>query len=49
MATKLKAARICMEAGCDMVIANGAQPAQLYDILDGIPTGTRFVARRMDT
>ena len=48
MATKLKAARICMEAGCDMVIANGAQPTQLYDILDGIPTGTRFVARRTE-
>ena len=46
MATKLKAARICTEAGCDMIIANGAQPTQLYDILDGIPVGTRFLARR---
>ena len=48
MATKLKAARICMEAGCDMVIANGAEPAQLYDILDGRPVGTRFVGRRQE-
>ena len=46
MATKLKAARICTDAGCDMVIANGAQPTQLYDILDGNPVGTRFLARR---
>ena len=46
MATKLKAARICTGAGCDMVIANGARPDQLYDILDGVPTGTRFLARR---
>lgn len=46
MATKLKAARICTDAGCDMVIANGAQPTHLYDILDGNPVGTRFLARR---
>jgi len=44
MATKLKAARICTEAGCDMVIANGAKPALLYDILEGKETGTRFLA-----
>ena len=44
MATKLKAAKICTEAGCDMIIANGAKPALLYDILDGKPVGTRFIA-----
>jgi glutamate 5-kinase len=45
MATKLEAARICTESGCDMVIANGAQPEQLYDILEGKPVGTRFLAK----
>ncbi len=42
MITKLRAARIAGEAGIDMVIANGAQPDLLYDILDGKPVGTRF-------
>ena len=46
MVTKLQAARMCMEAGCDMVIANGATPEVLYDILAGKETGTRFVARK---
>lgn len=45
MATKLSAARIAMEAGCDMVIANGAQPEKLYDIVAGKNIGTRFVAK----
>ena len=44
MKTKLSAARICTEAGCDMIIANGADPALLYDIADGKPLGTRFLA-----
>ena len=35
MATKLSAARIAMEGGCDMVITNGAYPERLYDILEG--------------
>lgn len=47
MATKLHAAKICMEAGTDMVIANGANPEILYDILDGRQIGTRFAARRL--
>jgi len=42
MVTKLQAARICMECGCDMVIANGNKPNNLYDILDGKDVGTRF-------
>ena len=42
MATKLKAARIVTDAGCDMIITNGSNPAVLYDILDGKRTGTRF-------
>jgi glutamate 5-kinase len=44
MQTKLRAARITTEAGCDMIIANGAEPNLLYDILDGKPVGTKFYA-----
>ena len=42
MVTKLQAANICMQAGCDMVIANGSRPDNLYDILDGKSVGTTF-------
>ena len=42
MVTKLRAAAIATEAGCDMVIANGKKPEALYDILDGKAVGTRF-------
>lgn len=45
MATKLKAAAIATDAGCDMVIANGANPSKLYDIVEGKPVGTRFLKR----
>ena len=44
MQTKLRAAKITTEAGCDMIIANGAEPQLLYDILDGKPVGTKFYA-----
>ena len=44
MKTKLHAAKICMDGGCDMVIANGSTPELLYDIVDGAPVGTRFLA-----
>ncbi len=33
MKTKLRAAKICTENGCDMVIANGENPESLYDIV----------------
>jgi glutamate 5-kinase len=46
MATKLSAAKICMEAGTDMIILNGARPNVLYDILDGKSAGTRFIGRK---
>ncbi len=46
MRTKLRAAQICNEKGCDMIITNGATPAVLYDICDGGAVGTRFVAPR---
>lgn len=47
MATKIKAAKIATEAGIDMIIANGKDPSVLYDIVEGKPTGTRFVARKV--
>lgn len=42
MATKLQAAQICMQCGCDMIITNGNDPLSLYDILDGKHIGTTF-------
>ena len=42
MVTKLRAAQICLSCGCDMVIANGHNPENLYAILDGRNIGTRF-------
>ena len=42
MSTKLQAAKICTEAGCDMVIANGAYPHLLYDIAEGKSVGSKF-------
>ncbi len=44
MVTKLKAAKVCMEAGCDMVIANGTRPSDLYEIAEGEAIGTRFLS-----
>ncbi len=44
MATKLSAAQIATGAGCDMVITNGKRPQDLYDIVEGKPVGTRFIA-----
>ena len=43
MATKLTAAKIIMDAGGDMVIANGEDPHILYDIVEGKGIGTRFI------
>ena len=42
MVTKLQAAKICMGCGCEMVIAKGNNPTNLYDILDGKEIGTKF-------
>lgn len=42
MITKLNAAKICMECGCDMIITNGNNPASLYDIVEGKQMGTKF-------
>ena len=45
MVTKIHAAKICMDAGMDMIIANGSDPSILYDIFEGKPIGTRFVGK----
>ena len=42
MITKLQAAKICLDCGCTMVIANGNDPDNLYAILDGKEIGTIF-------
>ena len=46
MMTKLSAARIAMDAGCDMVITNGKRAESLYDIVMGKEIGTRFLAQK---
>lgn len=45
MVTKLHAAEICLSCGCDMVIANGNRPENLYDILEGRSVGTTFTRK----
>ncbi len=47
MVTKLRAAEICLGCGCDMVIANGKDPENLYAIADGKAVGTRFTEKRL--
>ncbi len=46
MITKLIAAKKAMNAGVDMIITNGERPEVIYDIIEGIPVGTRFVAKK---
>ena len=46
MATKLRAAQMVMEQGCDMVISHGEHPELLYDLVEGKPVGTRFCAKK---
>jgi glutamate 5-kinase len=45
MVTKLEAARMCRDAGIHTVLANGADPHILVDILAGRTLGTLFLAR----
>ena len=45
MTTKLSAAKMATAAGTDMIIANGERPELLYDIAEGKPVGTRFIAK----
>ena len=46
MATKLRAAKLVIARGCDMVIANGDHPEILYPIVNGEAVGTRFLGVR---
>ena len=46
MQTKLRAAKIATEAGCDMIIMNGDDPENLYNIVDNKPIGTRFYSNK---
>ena len=46
MKTKLHAAQIATNEGIDMVIANGADPLKLYDIIKGEAVGTRFIGKK---
>ena len=45
MVTKLEAAKICLNCGCDMIITNGNNPTNLYDIVDGKAIGTTFTGK----
>lgn len=45
MASKLSAARNCLENNIDMVITNGSNPAIIYDVLDGKDVGTYFIGK----
>lgn len=46
METKLRAAQTATVAGTDMIIANGENPEILYNIVDGVPFGTRFYSNK---
>ena len=48
MATKLQAAKMATQGGCDMVIANGSNPNVLYDIIEGKNCGTRFIGKKVN-
>ena len=48
MITKLEAAKICLSCGCDMIITNGSEPTNLYDIMDGKAVGTTFTEKNDD-
>lgn len=47
MITKLHAAKICLNCGCDMIITNGNNPSSLYDIVDGKSVGTTFTEKEL--
>ncbi len=46
MATKLRAAKIATDAGCDLIIMNGDDPEKLYTATEGKKIGTRFYSGR---
>jgi glutamate 5-kinase len=48
MITKIKAAKMTTAKGIDLVIANGDNPSNVYDIVEGKDVGTRFIAKKVD-
>ena len=44
MKTKLKAARICADAGCNMIIASGFSDNSIVDAVNGEDIGTLFIS-----
>ena len=46
MATKIGAAQMVTQSGCDMIIINGSKPELLYDIVEGKSAGTLFKGNR---
>ena len=44
MITKVNAAKIAMESGCDLIVAGGSDPDVLYDVVEGKSVGTRFIS-----
>lgn len=46
MITKIQAAKIACDAGCDMLIVNGKDVHVIYDIIDKKVVGTLFKAKR---
>jgi glutamate 5-kinase len=45
MVTKIAAAKLCNNAGIDMIIAKGEEPSIVIDILEGNDVGTLFVGK----
>ena len=48
MKTKIQAAHLATSQGIDTIIANGKQPAALYDIIRNKTAGTLFVGRKAE-
>ena len=46
MATKLGAAKICMDNGINMAIINGSRPQDLYELTEGKTAGTMFIGKK---
>lgn len=45
MVTKLNAAKLCLENGIELIIANGSRPYNIYDIFDDKQVGTKFTVK----
>ena len=46
MSAKLDAATVAVNAGCDMIIANGKDVGVIHKIMEGRRYGTLFVGNR---